>query len=154
MDIDLSAPVITRGEILINAPLNAVWNMFTNINAWPDWHKEIESASLQTPLAVGSVFHWSTAGLIIASTISELIPKERIAWSGLDQGIMGIHVWRFTAVEDGMLVQTEESWEGEPVRLQVGFLQHAPDQSIKSWLESLKREAERKEKDLLLKAQD
>lgn len=46
------------------------------------------------------------------------------------------------SVEDGVLVQTEESWNGEPVRLQVSFMQQALDQSIRSWLESLKREAE------------
>jgi hypothetical protein len=92
--------------------------------------------------------------LNIISTVGELIPKERIAWSGLVQGIMGIHVWNFSVIEDGVLVKTEESWEGEPVRLQIDFLQHALDQSIRSRLESLKREAERKEKDLSLKAQD
>jgi uncharacterized membrane protein len=49
MDIDQNAPVITRDEILIKAPLTTVWNLFTNINAWPDWHKEIQSACLKTP---------------------------------------------------------------------------------------------------------
>jgi uncharacterized membrane protein len=154
MDIDRNAPVITRDEIQIKASLNTVWNLFTNISEWPEWHKEIESASLQTSLAVGSIFQWSTAGLNITSTVGELILKERIAWSGLVQGIMGIHVWNFSVIEDGVLVKTEESWEGEPVRLQVDFLQQALDQSIRSWLESLKGEAERKEKDLSLKAQD
>jgi uncharacterized membrane protein len=147
MDIDRNAPVITRDEIVIKAPLGTVWNLFTNINAWPQWNKEIESASLQGPLDVGAVFHWSTAGMIIASTISELIPQQRIAWSGLVQGIMGIHVWRFTEVEDGVLVQTEESWDGEPVRLQVDFLQQALDKSIRSWLESLKRAVESRARD-------
>lgn len=142
MDINHNAPVITRDDILIKAPLSTVWNLFTSIPAWPNWNKAIERASLQTPLAVGSVFYWSTAGMEIASTIGELIPQKRIAWSGLVQGIMGVHVWRFTQVEDGALVQTEESWDGEPVRLQVDFLQRALDQSIRSWLESLMQEAE------------
>jgi hypothetical protein len=83
----------------------------------------------------------------IASTIGELVPQQRIAWSGPSHGIMGIHVWHFSAVEDGVLVQTEESWDGEPVRLQVDFLQHALDQSIRSWLESLKRAVESQARD-------
>lgn len=78
----------------------------------------------------------------IASTIGELVPQRRIAWSGLVQGIMGIHVWRFTATEDGVVVQTEESRHGEPVQIQIEFRQQALDQSIRSWLESLKCEAE------------
>lgn len=144
MDIDRTAPVVTREEIRIAAPLSTVWKLFTNISRWPEWHKEIERASLDGPLSVGATFHWRTAGLDIASTIGELAPQQRIAWSGPAHGIVGVHVWRFTAVADGVLVQTEESWDGEPVRLQVTVMQQALDQSIRSWLESLKRAAESK----------
>ena len=34
MDIDTTAPGITRDEILIDAPLDAVWRIQTNISAW------------------------------------------------------------------------------------------------------------------------
>ncbi len=142
MDIDRNAPVITRDEIVIAAPLSSVWDLFTDISSWTGWYKEIDSARLDAPLAVGAVFNWTTAGLNIASTVGELIPQQRIAWSGTVQGIVGIHVWRFIPAEDGVLVQTEESWDGEPVRQQRNFTQQALDQSIRSWLESLKRAAE------------
>jgi hypothetical protein len=92
----------------------------------------------------GTRRQWRTAGLDIALTIGELVPQQRIAWSGPAHGIMGVHVWRFTAVADGVLVQTEESWDGEPIRLQVSVMQQALDQSIRCWLESLKRAAESK----------
>jgi hypothetical protein len=39
MDIGRNAPVMTRVEILIKAPLSTDWNLFININAWPDWNK-------------------------------------------------------------------------------------------------------------------
>ena len=142
MDIDQNAPVITRDEIVIAAPLGPVWNPLADISDWADWQKDIESANLQTPLAVGTVFNWSTAGLTIASTVGELVLQQRMAWSGTAQGITGIHVWWFTPVEDGVVVHTEESWDGEPVRQQRSFMQQALDQFIRSWLESLKRAAE------------
>ena len=41
MDIDATAPVITRDEILIDAPLDAVWRIQTNISAWPTWRPEV-----------------------------------------------------------------------------------------------------------------
>ena len=149
MDIDQNAPAITRDEIFIAAPLSTVWKLFTNISRWPEWHSDISSARLDGPLAAGTVFRWSTAGLDdIASTIGDVIPEQRIAWSGPAQGIMGIHVWTFTPVQNGVLVRTEESWSGEPVLQQLEVAQQGLDQSISSWLENLKRESEARAQNL------
>ncbi len=143
MDIDRNAPAVTRDDILIEAPLGTVWELFTDINSWPEWHGDISRARLEGPLAAGTVFRWSTAGLDnIASTIGEVVPQQRVAWSSPAQGIMGVHVWTFTAVPNGVLVETEESWSGEPVLQQLEAAQKGLDQSIRSWLENLKREAE------------
>jgi len=145
MDINRNAPVITRDAIVIAAPLSTVWNLLTDIAAWPEWQQDINRASLEGPLAAGAVFHWSTAGLDIASTIGALVPQERIGWSGLAQGIMGVHMWRLTPVQNGVRVQTEESWDGEPARRERERMQQALDQSIRSWLEQLKIAAETQE---------
>lgn len=143
MEINTNAPVITRDEIVVAAPVGTVWNLLTDFAAWPRWNKDITRAQSDSPVAVGSVFHWDTAGLAgIDSTIGEVIPQRRIAWSGPSHGIMGTHVWHFTPVAEGVLVQTEESWAGEPITRQVGVMQQALDKSLRSWLESLKREAE------------
>ncbi len=40
-----------------------------------------------------------------------------------------------------MLVRTEESSEGEPVTAQANVMQSAPDGSLRTWLENLKRTA-------------
>ncbi len=143
MDIDRNAPVITQDEIVIAAGLNTVWSLLADIATWPDWQHEIERASLDTPLGIGAIFHWSTAGLAITSTVAELIPHERIAWSGPIDGIMHVHVWSIIPVKDGgVRVQTDESWNGERARLDRESMQRALDQCIRSWLESLKRRAE------------
>jgi hypothetical protein len=44
--------------------------------------------------------------------------------------------------EDRVLVHTEESWEGDPVRAQPEEMQQALDGSLRSWLQSLKYKAE------------
>lgn len=142
MNIDRDAPVITRDEIVIAASVEAVWDRLTNIDAWTEWNPEIASAKLDDPLAVGSVFRWTTAGMDIASTVGELVPHQRIVWSGLAHGIMGIHVWSLSAADGGTLVQTEESWEGKPVRIQINLLQSTLNESIRTWLENLKRATE------------
>jgi len=41
-----------------------------------------------------------------------------------------------------VLVRTAESWEGDPVTAQPEALQAALDESLRAWLENLKRKAE------------
>jgi uncharacterized protein YndB with AHSA1/START domain len=141
-DIDENAPVITRDEILIDAPLSHVWGLHTDISSWSEWLPDIDSSTIEGPLEVGTVFHWETSGLNIESTIEEIEPLRRIVWSGPAQGILAIHVWMMTPSENGVIVHTEESWDGEPVRAQPEEMQQALDSSLRGWLQSLKHKAE------------
>lgn len=88
------------------------------------------------------MFRWQTAGLDITSTVQEIDAPHRIVWGGPAQGIVAIHVWTLHPQADGVLVRTEESWEGEPVSAQAEMLQGALDASLHNWLENLKRTAE------------
>jgi uncharacterized protein YndB with AHSA1/START domain len=71
MNINTDAPVITRDEILIHAPIEAVWKIQTDVARWPSWQPEVDAAQADGPLTVGSVFRWHTAGLDITSTVAE-----------------------------------------------------------------------------------
>jgi uncharacterized protein YndB with AHSA1/START domain len=142
MGIDENAPVITRDEILIDAPLSTVWGLHTDISSWSEWLPDIDSSRIEGLLEVGTVFDWQTFGLSIESTIREIEPPRRIVWSGPAQGITAIHVWTMTPSENGVRVQTEESWEGDPVRAQPEELQRALDDSLRAWLQNLKHKVE------------
>ncbi|MFC4586212.1 SRPBCC family protein [Sphaerisporangium corydalis] len=67
--IDTSAPVVVRLDITIDAPVDRVWALHTDIAAWPTWQNEITAAKIDGPLTAGATFHWSTFGLDIASTV-------------------------------------------------------------------------------------
>jgi hypothetical protein len=62
MNVNPKAPVLTRDEILINAPLSVVWKTQTDISAWPRWRPQVPMACFDGNLAVGSVFHWEEGG--------------------------------------------------------------------------------------------
>jgi uncharacterized protein YndB with AHSA1/START domain len=143
MDINNDAPVITRDEILISAPIQTIWDIQTDVASWPSWQPEVDGAEADSPLTVGSVFRWQTAGLAITSTVEEIEPPRRIVWGGPAQGIVAVHVWTLDEQDDGVLVKTAESWEGDPVTAQPEALQAALDRSLRNWLEYLKRAAER-----------
>jgi uncharacterized protein YndB with AHSA1/START domain len=142
MEIDTAAPVIVRRRITIGAAPETVWAVHTDLSSWPTWNPDIDRVDGPDQLAVGSTFHWLTHGLEVTSTVSEIVPTERIAWGGPAQGITGIHVWIFTPTEDGTEVTTEESWSGQPVDAQRDELQVALDSSLQAWLDNLKLAAE------------
>ncbi|MET8765759.1 SRPBCC family protein [Streptomyces sp. NPDC004658] len=143
--IDPDAPVITRDDIVIQAPLIRVWNIQTDVDAWPTWQPDVTEAAKQTPgpLRKGSVFVWSVNGLQnITSTVKQARPGHRIVWGGPAQGITAVHVWTFRQERDGVHVHTEESWSGAPVESDTANLQAALDASLDAWLHNLKATAE------------
>ena len=117
MDINNEAPVITRDEILISAPIQTIWEIQTDVPAWPSRQPDVDSAEADAP--------------------------RRIVWGGPAQGIVAVHIWTFDEQADGVLVRTAESWEGDPVAAQPETMQAALDGSLRTWLEILKRAAER-----------
>jgi len=62
--------------------------------------------------------------------------------NGETGGILGIHVWNFSAIAEGAHVRTEESWEGPSLPSQIKEIQEALDASLVRWLSSLKARAE------------
>ncbi|MGW0751385.1 SRPBCC family protein [Streptomyces sp. NPDC002587] len=140
--IDETAPVIVRLSTAIDAPLEHVWDLHTDIDAWADWNADVDEAELDGPLQPGSSFRWRTYGLDITSTIREVVPGERLVWGGPANGIEGVHVWTFEETGGQVTVRTEESWSGAPVDAAVTELRQALDDSLTTWLASLKARAE------------
>ena len=103
MDIDVNAPVITRDEVLIDAPLGTIWSLQSDISSWSEWLPDIDASTVEGPLEVGTIFRWQTYGLSIESTIQEIDAPRRIVWSGLAQGITAIHAWTKTPSENRVL---------------------------------------------------
>ncbi|MGW1811843.1 SRPBCC family protein [Streptomyces sp. NPDC002078] len=140
--IDETAPVIVRLSTVVDAPLTTVWDLHTDIAAWPTWNPDIDEAAPNGPLRTGSSFTWRTHGLDITSTVRELVPGERIVWGGPADGITGMHVWTFEQSGDHVIVRTEESWSGTSVEAAADRLGKALHQSLENWLRSLKARAE------------
>jgi hypothetical protein len=50
MNINEDAPVITRDEILIDAPIETIWSVQTDVDAWPSWQPDVDDADADGPL--------------------------------------------------------------------------------------------------------
>jgi hypothetical protein len=144
VDVDRSAPAVASGSIEIEAPPEVVWDVLTNIEAWPSWNPEVRTATVDGELRPYATFRWKAGPGTITSTIQELDPPNRITWRGSTVGIRAIHVYRLEAGPSGTSVVSEESWAGLPVRLLRGFLGRQLQKSTDAGLQHLKREAERR----------
>uniref|UniRef100_A0AAU2JYB0 SRPBCC family protein n=1 Tax=Streptomyces sp. NBC_00049 TaxID=2903617 RepID=A0AAU2JYB0_9ACTN len=140
--IDETAPVIARLSTVIDAPLERVWALHTDIDAWPSWNAHVDQAELDGPLLPGNFFHWKTHGMDIVSTILEIVPGERLVWGGPANGIDGVHVWAFERIGSQVRVHTEESWSGVLVEAAADILGRALHDSLTTWLGVLKARAE------------
>ena len=141
-DIDRDAPVIARHEIDINAPLETVWQLQTDVNGWPAWQTDITAARLDGPFEPGNSFTWTSYGFTVTSTIYAVAERARTLWGGANLGITGTHEWVYTQTPTGTHVATHESFSGQPVQADVAGMQSALDKSLTDWLSHLKATAE------------
>ena len=132
-----------RREILIAAPLEKVWAVQTDIDRWPEWQADVSSAKLEGNLEVGTIFRWKAKGLSITSTIQELEPGRRIAWTGSSIGMKAVHIWIFEPRDTGTRVITEESLSGWFPRILKIFDPTFLEKSLTGSLQVLKSQTER-----------
>jgi len=144
MDIDTSAPVFSRKEIIIHAPVEKVWQIQTGIESWVNWQPDVSSAQLEGSLATGTVFRWKAKGLAITSTLHTVEPQQRIGWTGVSLGMYAIHNWTFERQgEKNTHVVTEESLSGWLTRLMKLLDPLFLEKSLEASLQILKATAER-----------
>lgn len=144
MEIDRSAAAIAAGELDIAASPEVVWDVISNIEAWPSWNPDVKTATLEGPLAVGSVFRWRAGGVSLISTLRTVDPPRELSWSGRAMGIRAIHTFRFEPSDGGTLARSEESWAGLVPTLLRGYSRRTLDRGIRNVLRLLKDEAERR----------
>lgn len=143
MKIERDAPLTGRKETVINAPVETVWAVQTDIERWPEWNPDVSTVVLEGRLAAGSTFRWKASGLNIVSTIQELEPQRRISWTGVSLGMRAIHIWTFEPQGSSTRVTTEESLAGWMPRLIKLVSPRFLEQSLEKSLQILKARAER-----------
>ncbi len=142
MEIDATAPLKARKETVIRAAPEKVWAVHTDIDNWPKWQPDVSSARLEGSLMAGSIFRWKALGLNITSRIQELVPQQRIGWTGDSLGMKAVHIWTFEAVPEGTRVITEESLSGWfPLILKL-FSPRFLEKSLEGSLKTLKTHVE------------
>lgn len=142
MNIDQSAPMSARKEIIIVASVEKVWSILTDIEHWPEWQSDITSVQLDGNLTKGTTFHWKAKGLHMTSTLQEVESNRRITWTGVTMGMKAIHIWMLEPQSNGTRVITEESLSGWLTRLLKTFDPTFLEKSLEASLQVLKTRVE------------
>lgn len=137
--INSDASLRDSQSIIINAPIDKVWDILADMESWPEWNENIKSVSVPA-FKEGQQFKWSINGSKINSTIRKIQAPEVLSWTGSAMGMKAIHVWTLEDAGDNQtIVSTEESLQGF---FTLFFSHQKLHDTLLSWLNRLKQRAE------------
>ncbi len=142
MNINANAPAVARHQIMIMSSTEKIWNLLSDIDHWSSWYPAISLSKLRGPLTPGTAFRWKSNKTPIVSVLQDVVPQTRLSWTGKAMGARALHVWALERHESGVIVKTEESFDGWMVTLLKRMMQKTLDRSLESWLMHLKQAAE------------
>lgn len=110
--------MLIEESVVIHAPLQKVWDTFTDITCWKDWNTVLKNVSPEKTeiLAEGGKvrfciypFHFP---VYFEPKIEEVIPLKRVVWSSGKFGITARHEFIFRQAGNGVVVLSRESFKG------------------------------------------
>jgi hypothetical protein len=145
MEVNLQAPVVASSQVSIESEAAVVWGVLCDIDGWPSWNSAVKRARVSGPLAEGTPFRWKASSLTISSVFQEVKPPSRLGWCGQTLGIPALHVYEIDPrPHGGTEVRSTESWDGLLASLFPRAMKRKLQLSLELGLESLKVEAERR----------
>ncbi len=138
--INENASIRDRQSSIVNAPIENVWNLLTNINSWSEWSSEIKSINCEK-VEEGALFKWTIRHTKMHSSIQAMKKPNLFAWTGKSSFIKTIFVWNLEESENQTLITVELSVEGLVIPL---FNNPSKlHDLLLNWLNALKTKAER-----------
>ena len=112
--------MIIEHSIKINADIETVWNIFTNLSCWQDWNTVINNVSSDhDELTEGKLFKFCVRPfnlpVYIEPLVHELIPKQKIIWSGKKHGISARHEFIFSQEGNAVNLTSREQFRVNPL---------------------------------------
>lgn len=144
--INENAPVQSKNQIEIEAPIDTVWKILTDINNWTKWQKAVSETEVLGKIEEGTLFIWKAGGLTFKSKIHTSRPATAFGWTGTTIGASAIHNWTFTKKDNNTIVVVEESLQGVFPKLFKNYFQKNLDNGMLTNLMELKAYSEMKNK--------
>ena len=109
--------MIIEEVIAIHAPIEKVWNTFTDLACWTHWNTVIRNVRsgercLSSGKEVKCCLYPFLFPITVNLRIEELIPHERIVWSARKKGLHARHEFIFGKRDNSVLVTSREALTG------------------------------------------
>lgn len=138
--INENASVRDQHSIIINQPIDKVWDVLLNLEEWSSWNPDVQQMKISDTLEVGTHFECQIGGKKSKSQIQQLKRPNLLSWTGTSSWIKRIYVWNLEADENQTIVTLSTSLEGF---LTVLVISHQKVYSeLLNWLQQLKENAE------------
>ena len=114
--------MIIEDSILIHAPIERVWDTFTDLTCWKDWSTVLGNVTADTKtLTKGKRFKFCLRPfdlpLNVEPIVEEVMLHERIVWSGSKHGIHARHEFIFQQADNGILLKSIETFSGNILKV-------------------------------------
>lgn len=142
--VNNNAPVRSGNQIEIEAPIDTVWKILTDIKNWKNWQKAVSETVVQGEVGEGTQFNWKAGGVSFKSKIHTAELNSKFGWTGTTIGVSAIHNWTFEEKGNKTVVIVEESLQGIFPKLFRRYFQKNLDSGVLINLHELKTAAESK----------
>lgn len=130
-------------EIVIEKDPAIVWGLLTNISNWGRWTRVVKHSAIYGPLKPGTSIKCIAGQWDFEGHIGAIDPDNNIVLEGKSVGIKISMSWIFSVVASGTNVSIEAKIDGWLSGLFTQRIKNAFEDSIRTWLNSLKATAER-----------
>jgi len=134
--------------ITIHAPIEQVWNTFTDLTCWMQWNTVIrnvrsEERCLSNGKEVKCCLRPYIFPIKVKLKVEELIPFELITWSAKKKGLYARHEFIFEKQDSSVLVTSRETFAGLLSKASGAFLPKRKMQALTlRFLKDLKKASE------------
>lgn len=110
--------MVIVAEIIINAPLNRVWQVFADLAAWGRWNSVCQDCCLVDgeELAVGTCFSFKLRPYYLPIEVQPKVTKceagREVVWEGRRLGVQAVHRFTFREEGDTVILTSVEQFGG------------------------------------------
>ena len=139
--IDDMAPITASFEVIIDAPVDRVWELLSRPKEWGDVDPAIRDVRLDGSVVEGARFTWRNGRTRLTSRFAVVDANRELTWIGAALGAKVVHRHVMTPTEHGMTrLYSEESMAGPFLVLLFSSAKlHA---ALEQWLTAIKSAAQ------------
>ncbi|MDP9487037.1 MAG: SRPBCC family protein [Actinomycetota bacterium] len=139
--VDAEALVKASHEVLIEAPVERVWGLLSDVAGWGTWYPDVHDVRLDSGVEADARFDWRNGKARIRSRFAVVDAGREITWTGVSSGAKAVHRHMLEPTGDGATrVFSEESMAGP---LLILFFDGAKLRAgMEGWMAALKTAAE------------